>query len=533
MRRLEIAGLSGKAIRASDFPEEAWVVLGGDGSGESRELIELYEAVDYLYRGITIRAQKLASIPFVIKRKGQVFYDSEENQDEPPIGFEWLNKLPVVLEMIEAATSLTGRAYVYPIVNDFNFVMDLQWFKPTSVSPHYHPTTGDLEYFRRRRPDGEKKVDPDDLIYFWPPDPTVEIGPARRFPGRAAMKAAGVLANMDDFLEHYFGRGAIKVTLLTTEGVVGANQRDLLKTWWQKVASGVKNAFTTEVVNAKKVTPVVIGEGVKDLENTALTNEKREAICAALGVPPSKVIPSAANYATKQSDDVMLVSDTIVPELRWITAVLNDQLFSRWSMSIQFRPESLPEMQTDEASRAQSLSLLVNAGMPLLMGLDTLGYDIDEKWVAKLEEMERQKEEMREAGAEALAQGGQGQPPPAQGGDDEAPPGRHIVMAKKLEEAQRFERWLKNDPTRSIADFASDVLTADDLERIKAIVDGKLIPVGSPVHVPLETPAELADPSDLARLVRDVEKWAEQNGLDLDKILNAEEQPREAGHDNT
>lgn len=518
-----------KTLRVSDFPEDAWVVLGGDGAGTDRELAELYEAVDYLYRGITIRAQKLASVPFVITRpNGEAFYDSEERK-EPPTGFEWLAKLPVMLEMIEASVSLTGRAYIYPNVNDYSFVKDLQWFKPTSVTPYYHPTTGELLYFERHQPDGVKRREIEELIYFWPPDPTTEIGPARRFPGKAAMKAAGVLANMDDFLEHYFGRGAIKVTLLTTEGVVGKNQRELLKTWWRKVAQGIGNAFNTEVVNAKKVNPVVIGEGVKDLENTKLTNEKREAICAALGVPPSKIMPSAANYATKKSDDMMLVSDTVVPELRWLSVVLNDQLFSRWNLSIGFRPESLPEMQVDENERSESLERLVNSGMPLLVALDTLGYDLKEEHIAKIEEVEQRKEEMAERLAQAGGPPGQRQDDEEEEeeGDEEEQPssGRAYALARQLEEAQRFERWLRNDPERDPADFDTDLLTDDDKERIKAIVDGKLKPKGEAVTVTAPTPMELADPEYLDRLVADVEKWAEKRGLDLDELLTGETDP--------
>jgi hypothetical protein len=509
-----------KALRVSDFPEDAWIVLGSTGTGTDKELDELYESVDYLYRGITLRAQKLASVPWVVTRKGGAdFYDSESEQP-PPVGFEWLLDLPLVLEKIEAAVCLGGRAYVMPLANEFGFIKELQWCKPTSIDPWYDVATGELLHFKRHMPAGLKRVEVEDLVYFWPPDPTVETGPARRYPGRAAMAAAGVLANMDKFLEHYFGRGAIKVTLLTTEGVVKKSDRDLLKTWWQKVTNGIKSAFGSEVINANKVTPVVIGEGVHDLENSELTAEKREAICAALGVPPSKVIPNAANYATKQSDDVMLVSDTVTPELRWLARVLNKQLFDALGLAIQFRPSALPEMQVDENERSLSLVNLTTAGMPLLLACEQLGYDLDKEWIAKLEAAEERKEEMAEAGAEALAQGVQqmDQKPGPADGDTE----KSLRLARRLDEAARLERWLRNDPTRDPADFQSEILDLADRRRVRAIVDGKLIPSGQPIHLHVESPAELGDAADIARLVTDVEKWAQRHGLDLDKMLNAE-----------
>jgi hypothetical protein len=516
-----------KALRVSDFPEDAWVVLGATGTGTDKELDELYESVDYLYRGITLRAQKLASVPWVVTRKsGADFYDSE-SADPPPVGFEWLLDLPLILERIEASICLGGRAYVIPLANDFGFVKELQWCKPTSIEPWYDPSTGELLYFKRHMPDGVKRVEVENLAYFWPPDPTVETGPARRYPGRAAMNAAGVLANMDKFLEHYFGRGAIKVTLLTTEGVIRAGDRALLKTWWQKVTNGIKSAFGSEVINANKVTPVVIGEGVKDLENTALTAEKREAICAALGVPPSKVIPNAANYATKQSDDVMLVSDTVTPELRWLARVLNKQLFDDLGLVIKFKPDALPEMQVDENERSLSLVNLTTAGMPLLLACEQLGYDLTEEWIAKLQAEEERRIEMAEAGAEAMTQGVQQMDQKPGPVDDD----KSLRLAKRLDEAARLERWLRNDPARDPADFQSDILDVADRRRVRAIVDGKLIPRGQPIHLHVESPAELGDAADIARLVTDVEKWAERHGLDLDKMLNAELDELAPDHD--
>lgn len=516
-----------KALRVSDFPEEAWVVFGEGGSAADKSLEELYGVVDYLYRGVTLRAQKLSSVPFVIMKGKRTFFDSEHGAP-PPKGFAWFDDLSNMLELIEAATCLSGRAYVRPIKSNYNLISELQWFLPTSVQPKF-TDTGDIAYWERQVSRGNtERLKAEEVLYFWPPDPTVEVGPARRFDGKAAMKAAGVLANMDTFLEAYFSRGAIKVTLLTTDGVVTKENRALLKDWWGRVTGGISKAFGAEVINAGKVTPVVIGEGIKDLENTALTNEKREAICAALGVPPSKMLPSAANYATKQSDDVMLVSDTIVPELRWIGRALNKQLFNQMGLSIVFQPESLSEMQVDENERAASLVSLTSAGMPLLLACEVLGYNLPDEWMKKLEDEEARKEEMRESAAAGLqlaqqaAEQQQGQPQIEATEQEEKSIVDSYKLGKRMDEAARFERWLRNDTERDPADFVSDILTDEEKLHIKAIVDGRLQPNGRAGTTHAPSGFELSDPDELDRIVRSVERWAKKEGLDLDKMLEAE-----------
>ena len=176
------------------------------------------------------------------------------------------------------------------------------------------------------------------------------------------MNAAGVLASMEAFMTGYFERGMIKATLLKYTEPMSRDEADRVKEWWRRVVTGIKNAFATEVVRGDFDT-LVIGEGLKDLENTALTAEQREEICTAMGVPQIKVTANAANYATKQGDDLSFIQDTIAPECRWLAAVINKQLLGPMGLRLVFKPEALPMMQEDETQRASSLKMLVEAGM--------------------------------------------------------------------------------------------------------------------------------------------------------------------------
>jgi len=344
-----------KGVRLEDLPEEAWRIVVGEG-GQS-EAAKLFAVVSWLYRCVDIRAGAVANMPWEI-RQGETVVMTQD--DDAPDKFMWLNDLTGLLYRTEAAVTLTGRAYWFRERNLLR-TLAVRWLRPDSVRPDIG--RDGLRGFSRSVGGQSIDMTADDLVYFWLPDPFVEIGPAENYPGRAALNAAGVLRSLDSFLTAYFDRGMVKATLLTDENAtVTPEERNRVREWWQRSVMGIKRSFATEVLRGE-VKPVVVGEGLKDLQNTALTAEQRESICTALGVPQSKATANAANYATKQGDDLMFIQDTIAPECRWIASVINRQLLGPMGLSLRFLPETLPIMQEDEAARAQSLKALVEAGL--------------------------------------------------------------------------------------------------------------------------------------------------------------------------
>lgn len=425
-----------KGVRLEDLPEEAWRIVVGEGAGKDAAA-RLYGVVGWLYRCVDIRAGAVANMPWEIKRGEKV---EMTNEDDAPEQMSWLNDLPALLYQTEAAVALTGRAYWF---RERNLLRTLatRWLLPGSVQPVIDKTDG-LVGFTRSIDGREKPLDVADLVYFWLPDPFVELGPAEHYPGKAAMGAAGVLANMDVFLAGYFDRGMIKATLLKYKDSISPDEAKRVKEWWKRVATGIKNAFATEVVRGD-FEALTIGEGLHDLQNTALTAEQRESICTAMGVPQSKLTANAANYATKQGDDLSFIQDTIAPECRWIASVINRQLLGPMGLRLAFKPDELSIMQEDETARANSLKLLVDAGMSLEMAVAVLGYDLPDNI------------ELREPAAATPPQllpftgqePGQQPPPPPDDGE-------------RVEETRRFVRWAKRRDNPDPAQFESVVLSA-------------------------------------------------------------------------
>ena len=235
-----------------------------------------YRSVPWLTRAIEMRANALASVPFQIVRGETPVDTSDEYKDA-------LGILPDpyrTLWLLEAALCF-GPAYLWREKNSVK-TKSLRYVAASTITPKIDDTgvTG----FTRTL--GARKIEaqPEEVLYFWKPDPYVELGPPQVTPVGAALAASGVLFNLDAFTAAFWGRGAIKATMLTVEGAPTTEAKDELKRWWEKVVTGINNAFSARVINAS-VKPVVIGEGLDSLQNDSLTNKQREDISTALGIP--------------------------------------------------------------------------------------------------------------------------------------------------------------------------------------------------------------------------------------------------------
>lgn len=336
-----------------------------------------YTSVPWLARAIEMRANAVASVPFRIMR-GETEIDKSE---------QWADKLGYwpdpwrLLWLVEAALCF-GPAYVWREYNRAT-TKALRYVAPSTIAAKIDSVQG-LTGFERNIGTRRIQATPDDLLYFWKPDYTVEIGPPTVTPAGAALAAAGVLYNVDQFAAQFFKRGAIKATLLTVDGAPQKDQVNELKRWWQKAVSGIGNAFAANVINAA-VKPVVIGDGMQELQDNNLTASKREDIATAIGVPQTLLFSTGAGGlgggGVVGQDDKHFYSKTVVPECLFIQGVFNSQLFSRYGLRMEFQPETLEVFQEDEQMRATAFATYVkDGGLPKSLVAEMLGLDLPDGW---------------------------------------------------------------------------------------------------------------------------------------------------------
>lgn len=383
-----------KVLSVSSFPEEAWTTIHG-GETDQSDMAQLYRRVAWLFRGVDLRIKGVSGMPFAIYKGKREIDRSDDYQNK--VG--WLKHPRRLFGQAEAALTIWGNGYFERRANLLGGVWGLEYLLPSSIRPKINSDTGEIKF--ERTVNGRKKtLTPAEIVYLWAFDPFVEIGPALSSPAIAAASAAGVTLSVDDFAAAFFQRGAIKATLLLTEGRVIESEREKLKAWWQRLfQKGSKSAWQTDIVNGDKLTPVQVGEGLESLENRELAEEKRMQIATALGVPHSILFSNAANYATSDQDDQNFAEDTIIPECEFIAEQLNEQVFEPEGYRLEFTPENLPIFQEDEASRGAALAQLTAAledPEKFLIASAILGYEIPPDALAMIQALQARKEQERE-----------------------------------------------------------------------------------------------------------------------------------------
>jgi len=370
-----------KASSLDNFPAAAWDDITPKASTQKNQNREdfskaalLHDKVAFLYRCVQIRAGAITRIPWAVRKGSQDIWLSTDT--EPPQDLAYLKSFGRLLRLTETAMCLSPEAFWF-IEQNRSRILSLRWHAPQTVIPQWSSKAG-LTGFKRVLPSAtgvrSRTYDTSDYVYFALPNPGHETIPGRP-PGQTVINAASVLRSVDVFATNFFDRGAIKATLLSVEGNPDKNELRRLERWWQQFFQGIKSAWKTVAVRAN-VTPVIVGEGMESLSQNELTHEKRQDIATALGVPHSLVFSDAANYATATVDNRHFYDKTLIPEMQFLTDVLNDQLFNPHGYSMVLRPDEMSIFQEEEADRAGSYASYISAGMLPSIAASILGIDM-------------------------------------------------------------------------------------------------------------------------------------------------------------
>lgn len=435
------------------YPEQAWTQLAPSAAqmADSRRATtaagNYYQAVAYLYRCVNIRATAITRVPWAIMQGDNEVWLS--TVPSPPPALSYLQNFKRLLSLTEAALCLSPEAFWF-IERNRAKILSLRWHAPNSVVPQFSEQTG-LTGFKRILDRGRSQsFAPTDYVYFPLANPLHETIPGRP-PAQAAMSSAGVLYNIDQFANNFFERGAIKATLLTVDGNPIPAEMERLEAWWKRFFSGSKSAWETAAVRAG-VTPVVVGEGMENLATADLSEERRQDIATALGVPHSIVMSNAANYATAQQDTLSFYDMTIIPSLSYITEIVNESLLGPAGYRIELRPEEMSIYQADEERRSNSLLNYVQAGVKLSVAAEILGVSLP-------------------YGIEYTDLDSAPVSVPAPAPAPESMPEPEPDMAKAAE-TRRFLRWAKKRKHPDPQQFSSDILTLADKTALLEAADG-------------------------------------------------------------
>jgi hypothetical protein len=453
--------------------DEGWVTLGGDTKEKAGTVTALSSRVAIVFRGMTIRANAVASIPFdMTDLNGNVIDTSDDWQNV--CGF--LPNPENLLWLLEAAWTLYGRGYCHQSKNGYNYTKIFKYLAPDSVQ-----YDKDKNMFVRNNRDFQPALDKDgkptkgeSIVSVWMPDPDIEHGPPLKCPGKAAFSAMDVIYNLDASSLSFFKNGMLHTYIFKVGAGTQTTDIELLEEKVNSRLRGVWNAFRALWLKADKFEPVDIGGGLDWLSNVPLTKEKREDVAIALGIPMSMLFTDSASGlgggGVANSDDKKIITATALPDFKNIIRQLNEQVFIPAGYRIVERHEKLDVFKETESDLGDTLTKYVtafNTNPELAVELaELLGITIDDKKKASLLAIARKKPEPTQ-----FENVQNNQPTNQTVQDEPAPDTVKTIDIEYNKEMQRYQRKALKK-IGQLVEFESDIIPLDVLHNIKTALPG-------------------------------------------------------------
>lgn len=178
------------------------------------------------------------------------------------------------------------------------------------------------------------------------------------------------------------------------------NEIERIQDWFRRSATTIRNAFRVLGVRAGSIQPTTLTPLLKDLAFSDLSEISKKNIAMAFGIKQTMLDSEAANYATAQEDRLSFYEETIKPRLTLYEDALNEQLFARDKIKLEFQLNELDIFQEDENERADVLNKLTASGLPTRLALDLAGFVLSEEQEALFSEQEAETQPEDEQTAE-------------------------------------------------------------------------------------------------------------------------------------
>ena len=152
-----------------------WTIFSGDDSARTDQ--DYFKFIPTLYRAVQLRAYSISTMPFQVL-KGKEAYDTSADW-ENKVGF--MPNPFTILQLIESALVMAGSCYLFR-ERSVAATKALHYHLPNSVTPSINKQTGKVDYFIRPVDGVQKHFKPEDYVYFWMPDPYVEVRSSEELP---------------------------------------------------------------------------------------------------------------------------------------------------------------------------------------------------------------------------------------------------------------------------------------------------------------------------------------------------------------
>lgn len=338
------------------------------GGKKGSDPVQLYGRVVTLFRCVEHRAYTLAAMPRQIEdvETGEVvatanFSSPVFDDNGMPLTEELLPfaiDLDDLLIRSEMAQCLLGANYWHVLRNRVK-VTEVRWLDPRTITPNYSVFRG-LSSFGRVVNGRSSTIPVEEMAYVWRPG-LQETGPGIA-PGMAAARDAGIDDHMKEFIEIFFEKGAMPTTVVFSENRPDEPERKRIKTYLERLLTGIGNAFGIEVLNTalrfEQLTPPLKDLIIPDISDRA----QNGIVTGLLGGARSVIFGGSANFATAEVEDLNFYKQILIPEINLLFKQLNRTFFLPQGLRLRARPDLLEVFQQVETRKVLDATRLFDRG---------------------------------------------------------------------------------------------------------------------------------------------------------------------------
>jgi HK97 family phage portal protein len=283
-----------------------------------------------VYRCIALRAASVASLSYMV--------------DKTPAGIPYR-----ALYLCETSLCTHGALYIERATR--------RVLNPAAMSVVADAVRG-ITGYRFRSAQYARDYTPDQIAYatLWSPDS--DVGPGLS-PLRVAQESAQTALSAERFTAAFFAQGALPpIVIHPTEGMLTEADAEAIRTTWQRLLAGVRNAWRALVLRRNLDVKTLDLPALDRLAMSDVDDISLRRIAAAFGVPVT-MITDAANYATAKEHRVSYWRETIIPQAEMIAEA--------WSVvlgrEVTINYDDIEALAEDEQMKRESVIKMYEAGL--------------------------------------------------------------------------------------------------------------------------------------------------------------------------
>lgn len=359
----------------------ARVLIGGSYAGQA---YEGYSKCAYVYRCVNIKADAMASIPWLL-------YDGPD-KDKEIADHRILELLAhpnpwqggsAFIRNLHAYLQLNGNSFVYAPPNSLTPPREMYNLRPDMTQPIEGGSDAPVAYYQYSGKHGTMRIAPEDMLHLKCWNPTDELR------GMSPLLAAA-LAIQQNNESHLWNvatlqHGGRPSGVLTAQGNLNDKQRDNMKKELRSRYGGAENASKMMVLEAGMTWTQVgmTAEEMSWLEGVKLTARE---ISLVFGVPP-EIVGDSTNktYSNYQEARKAFWQETVLPEAYGLRDALNNWLVPKFKgngkdLYLDINIDAIDALQEDRTAmwnRLNATSWLTINEKRQAAGYEAVGADGD------------------------------------------------------------------------------------------------------------------------------------------------------------